>query len=90
MAQTRALFISENFIKRNSEIDENVDVNKLLPTVWWCQKAFIEKTLGSNLFDAISTKIKADNLTGDYLNLVDNYIADTLLNYFMSDYIIIR
>ena len=85
MAQTRALFISENFIKRNSEIDENVDVNKLLPTVWWCQKAFIEKTLGSNLFDAITTKILADNLTGNYLTLVDAYIADALLQYFMSE-----
>lgn len=85
MAQTRALFISENFIKRNTEIDENVDVHKLLPTVWWCQKAFIEKTLGSNLFDDLSAKIIAGTLAGDDLNLVDNYIADTLVNYFMSE-----
>lgn len=85
MAQVRALFISEKFIKRNTEIDENVNVGKLLPTVWWCQKAFIEKTLGSNLFDDLSTKIIGNSLTPDDVILVDQFIADTLLNYFMSE-----
>lgn len=85
MAQQRALFISENFIKRNSEIDENVDVNKLLPSVWWCQKAYIERTLGTPLFEDLSAKIIAGSLAGDDLNLVNNYIADALLNWFMVE-----
>lgn len=85
MAQNRALFISENFIKNNTEIDENVDVKKLLPSVWWCQKAFIEKILGSPLYEDLSDKIIADNLTADDIILVDQYIADALLNYFLSE-----
>jgi hypothetical protein len=85
MAQQRALFISESFIKNNSEIDDNVDVKKLLPTVWWCQKAYIETALGTPLFDDLSTKVIAGTLAGDDLTLVDNYIADALLNWFMVE-----
>ena len=85
MAQQRALFISEKFIKRNTEIDENVNVNKLLPTVWWCQKQYIERTLGTPLFEDLSTKIIAGTLAGDDLILVDNFIADALLNWFMVE-----
>ena len=85
MAQQRALFISEKFIKRNSEIDDNVDVKKLLPTVFWCQKFFIEKTLGSNLYDGLSTRTIANTLTAADIALMDGYIADALLNWFMSE-----
>lgn len=89
MAQQRALFISENFIKSNTEIDSNVDVRKLLPTVWWCQKGYIEPVLGSPLFESISSKIVAGELNqpanSEYLTLVDAYIADALVNWFMIE-----
>ena len=32
------LFISENYLKDNTVIDENVDMQLLLPTIWMAQE----------------------------------------------------
>lgn len=85
MAQQRALFISEAFIKNNTEIDDNVSVKQLLPTVFWCQKAYIERVLGSVLYEKIEDDIIADTLTGSYQTLVESYIADALVSWFMME-----
>jgi len=85
MAQQRALFISEKYIKNNAEIDDNVDVKKLLPTVWWCQKAYIEKSLGTPLYNDLADKIIAGTTAGNDLILVEQYISDALLWWFMHE-----
>lgn len=79
MAQLRGLLISEKYVKENSEIDENVDMKLILPSIWYCQKQYIEKTLGTPLYNDLIAKVVAGTLAGDDLNLVDAYIADALL-----------
>jgi hypothetical protein len=79
MAQTRGLFISENYVKENSEIDENVDMKLILPTIWYCQKEYLEKTLGTPLFEDLLAKVIAGTLAGNDLILVNQYISDALL-----------
>ena len=79
MAQQRGLLISEKYVKENSEIDENVDMKYILPTIWYCQKQYLENTLGTPLFDDLLAKIIAGTLAGNDLILVDAYIADALL-----------
>lgn len=84
----RALFIDENFIKENSELDENIDMKLINPTIWYCQKAYIEKTLGTVLYDDILAEIISDSdLSGQtaYLTLVDDYIADALLYWVLHE-----
>jgi hypothetical protein len=85
MAQQRGLLISEKFLKQNSEIDSNVDVNLLRPTIWYCQKEFIEKSLGTVFYNSLITKVIANTLSGDDLNLVNNYLADALLMWVRSE-----
>lgn len=85
MAQQRALLISERFVKNNSEIDSNVDVNWLRPTIWYCQKEFIEKSLGTALYNDLIAKVIAGTLAGNDLNLVNNYLADALLMWVRSE-----
>lgn len=75
----RGLFISETFVKDNSEIDENVDMKLINPTIWYCQKEYIEKTLGTTLYNDLISDVVAGSLSGDNLTLVDDYIADALL-----------
>lgn len=75
----RGLFISETFVKENSEIDENVDMKLINPTIWYCQKEYIEKTLGTTLYNDLIADVVAGSLSGDNLTLVDDYIADALL-----------
>lgn len=79
MAQNRALLISEKYVKENSEIDDNVDMKLILPTIFYCQKEYIEKAIGTPLYNDLTAKIIANTLAGYDLNLVDDYIADALL-----------
>lgn len=89
MAQTIGLFISEYYIKNNSEIDDNVDVKLLLPTVVYCQRQYIKNTIGSPLYDAIEAEIVSTPAgtiaTPSYLTLVDTYIAPALLAWVMKE-----
>lgn len=81
----RILFISEDFIKDNSEIDENVDMKLINPTIWRCQIQYIQNILGTKLYNKIVSDIDGDTLTGNYLTLVNDYCADCLLNYVMFE-----
>ncbi len=67
----RGLFISENFVKENSEIDENVDMKLINPTIWYCQKLYIEPALGTALYNDLIADVVAGSVTGDNLTLVD-------------------
>lgn len=75
----RALFISEKYVKENSVVDDNVDMKLILPTIWQCQRQYIEAYLGSQLYDSIASSIIAGTLAGDDLTLVNEYVADALL-----------
>jgi hypothetical protein len=84
MAQIEGLFISQDYIKNNTEIDENVNVKKLLPVVWRCQRLYIERVLGTALYDDLVGKIApTDTLSGNDLILVEKYISPALVNWVM-------
>lgn len=72
------LLVSENYIKKNTVIDENVDMKLLLPTIWMAQERHIQEILGTPLYTKIQADIVASTLTGDYLTLVDSYLAPAL------------
>jgi hypothetical protein len=88
MAQTRGLLISMKFIKANSVIDNNVEDKLIQSTVWYCQKQYVEKLLGTELYNAIITEV-TDNAgviqTALYETLIDEYVADMLLKYVMFE-----
>ncbi len=75
------LFISEQKLKDSTAINLNVDVNLLLPYVRQAQKIYVEPKLGTDLYEALKTKISGSTLTGAYETLVDDYIGDMLPNW---------
>ena len=75
------LFISENKIKDSTAIGGNVDASFLHPYIKIAQKKYIETKLGTDLFEALQTKITAGTLTGAYQTLVDDYIQDALVHW---------
>lgn len=81
----RQLFISEDFLKDNTPIDENVDMKQINPTIWQCQIQYIQNVLGTKLYDKILADIEADTLAGVYLTLVDDYCADALVYWVMYE-----
>lgn len=82
MAEVR--FISVNSLKENSLIDDNVDAKLLNPTIVMVQDIYLQKILGTALFNDFKTKIIADDTLAAYPNelaLMRDYIKSVLIYY---------
>ena len=79
------LFISVQNIKERSGLHANVDEKLVLPEIKTAQDMFILPALGSALYLRLQTGITANNLNADEVTLLDNYIADTLVHYVLSE-----
>ncbi len=82
-----ALFISRTDLVKNTILDGNVDTDKFIQFIKIAQEIHIRNYLGTKLYDYISARIIAGNLTGAYLTLVNNYVQDMLIHYAMVDYL---
>jgi hypothetical protein len=82
-----ALFIKRQDLVRNSILDGNVDTDKFIQYIKIAQQIHVRNYLGSDLYNRISTDILNDTLTGDYLELVNDYIQPMLIHYAMVDYL---
>lgn len=82
-----ALFIKREDLVRNSILDGNVDTSKFIQFIKIAQQMHIQNYLGTKLYDKISTDILNSNLTGDYLELVNEYIQPMLIHFAMVDYL---
>ncbi len=81
------LILSPAFIKANTEIHSNTDDNLIVPLIRDCQKLFVERILGSGLFEEILTQVKADTLTALNITLIDEYLVDVICNWVLARYI---
>jgi hypothetical protein len=64
MANT-TYFITENFIKQNGIITQNVDVKDFSPLIQFAAKAFVKKQIGSYFFEDLLTKYNDQTLNAD-------------------------
>lgn len=85
MAQ--ALFITRNDLVKYTAVNGNVDTDKFIQFVKIAQDIHIQNYLGSDLFNKISQDIINDNLTGDYLTLVNDYIKPMVIHWAMVEYL---
>jgi hypothetical protein len=81
----KILFISEDYVKENTTINENVDVKLLRSTIWDCQRDYIKPILGTDLYNKVESEINAGTLTGNYQTLVDTYISESLIKWVMME-----
>ena len=82
-----ALFISRTDLVKNSILDGNVDTDKFIQFIKIAQQIDIQNYLGTDLYNKISADIIADNLTGNYLALVEDYVQPMLIHYAMMQYL---
>lgn len=79
MAQS--LFISEDYVKSNSRIDENVDIKLIEPTIAEMQDVYLLQYLGSSLFNDLDTKIATSTTNAAEDTLIKDLIAPMLLKF---------
>ena len=81
-----ALFISRTDLVKNSIIDGNTDTDKFIQLIKIAQEIEVQNYLGTDLYNKISADIVAGTLTGDYLNLVNDYVQPMLIWYAQVNY----
>ena len=84
---SKALFITRHDISVFTAANGNIDNDKLLPFIKKAQDIHIQNYLGTDLYNKIQADIVAGTLTGNYLNLVNDYIKDMLLDWSMVEYL---
>ena len=80
-------FITREQLVKNTIIDGNVDTDKFLQFIKIAQEIHIQNYLGTQLYLKISNDVDNNTLTGDYLELVTDYIQPMLIHYAMVDYL---
>ena len=65
-------------IKDRTQLHTNTDDKLIYPDIKAVQDMYIMPLLGSTLFEKIQNDIEADTLTGNYLILMRDYIADAM------------
>ncbi len=79
------LFISADTIKERSGLHYNVDEKLIKPEIKTSQDMYILPALGSALYNRLQDGVSCNNLTCDEKTLLDDYVADTLVNYVLSE-----
>ena len=81
----KTLFIQQEQLTQNSVLNENIDWKVIKVLLWDVQQMRILPILGTNLYNKIADGIANNNLVGDYLGLLNNYIIDTITAYVVAD-----
>ena len=79
------LFISETFLKQNTQVSDNVDVKYIRESILWAQDTEIQTVLGSTLYNRLKDDITNSTLAGVYQTLVDDYIQVCLKHYVTAE-----
>jgi hypothetical protein len=77
----RVLFIGTARVKKQTPIQQNVDDDLLQNYIFRAQETHIHQILGTNLYNKIKALMLANNLTGVYKTLMDDYITPCLIEY---------
>jgi hypothetical protein len=73
------LLISPEYLKQKTALNEAVEQNIIYPATLLAQDKYAEKYLGTDLFNAIKTKIDDDTLSGNYATLHTDYIKPMMV-----------
>jgi hypothetical protein len=79
------LFISEQYIKDTSYIDENVDMKLLRSNIIETQDIRVPHMVGTALYEELKTQINAGTLTALNRTLLDSYISPCLKYWVLHD-----
>ena len=78
------LFIQEDYFKKLAGVDGNVDWKKLESTIIMVQDIYIQKILGTNLYNDLKTKIIASPTMALYPNEKESRSPLRKLNFLPS------
>lgn len=78
-------FISQEFIKENFPINQNIEPSIIGPIIPMASDLYILPILGTALYNRLISSVQTTSLSGDYLTLMTTYVQPALLNYVMYE-----
>ena len=81
----KALLITYDDLLRYSNMSGNVDSDKAIQYVAIAQDMHAQRLLGTDLLEKIQADIIANDLTGNYLSLVTNWVKPVLIHWAMVE-----
>lgn len=81
----RVLIITEEYLKKNSVINENADMKVITPTIFLVQDKYIHPILGTDLFNEITSQINSNTVSVLNQTLLDNYILPCMIWYCLHE-----
>ena len=81
MPTNNTLLMTADYYKRNSAVNLNVDAELIIPHIKKAQNMWIEKILGTNLFDVVVSEIQAGSVSSRIETLLKDYIQPVLVEY---------
>ncbi|MAK37185.1 MAG: hypothetical protein CMC15_13615 [Flavobacteriaceae bacterium] len=87
MANSQALFVSANRLKRDTAIGGSVDDDLIRPYVYMAQQRWILPVLGTDLYNKLCSDIDTGSVSGVYATLLDDYVIPATVQYAFSQLI---
>ena len=83
----RVYLISEQTLKTNSIVNNNVDSMYIMPTVEYAQDAGLQPIIGTKLYNKLMDLVADGSISGatDYKYLLDEYVTAYLINKVTAD-----
>lgn len=78
---------NSNLMQRLTSINSNIDIDKIIPSIWTVQVTDIKRILSVDLYDKILNDFDSDTLSGIYQTIYDEYVSPMLIFYATSDFI---
>lgn len=74
-------FVSTDYIRQNTVIENNVDDNKIVPFIFKVQATYLQQALGTSFFDHLQTAFIGSSLTAAETALIREYIQPMVVEY---------
>lgn len=82
---TKVLLISEDYVKTESALNDNVWGKFLLPSIREAQDINLSQIIGQNLLDELYYRVLNNQIDGNYKTLLEEYIQPYLLYQVQSN-----
>lgn len=81
MAVTTVLFVSPEDVIKNTNLNGNVDRNQLIQFIKLAQDIDVQNILGTNLYEALKTKIDDATISGGYEDILERFVQPMTIHY---------
>ena len=83
---TQVIYIDATYMKAYSHLDGSIDEKDLLPSIIQAQDSQIQPILGTDLFNALKTKITGGTISGNYETLLQDYVQMATLKWTLVNF----